>query len=92
MINGLKTEPDVLLRLKQIKDLEDEAYRLFREVKREAAYNARLQFLSSDVAKYVGSDITQVLYWSECHRKAWGLPHPPRRRRQDLSSYMDLTG
>lgn len=92
MINGLKSEPDVLLRLKQIKDLEKETYRLFREIKREAAYNARQQYISSDIARYVGSDTSQVIYWSDCHRKAWGLPSAPRLRRQDLSAYMDLSG
>jgi hypothetical protein len=92
LINGIKSEPDPLLRLRYVKELEHKANKLLRELKWETAYAARQKYALRDISTVVDSDPGTVLYWSDQHRLAWGLPLIPRRASRDLSSYIDLTG
>jgi hypothetical protein len=92
LINGIKAEPDPLLRLRYVRELEVKADKLLRELKWETAYAARLKYALRDIAAATDSDVGTVMYWSDKHRFARGLPHVGRRSSRDISQYLDLTG
>lgn len=92
ILQALKSEEDILLRMKYVRNIEKTAHKMLRELKRETSYLARSKYASKDIATVSGADNAEIDYWAKCHADAKGLPVMTRRRRQNLDEYMDLTG
>jgi|TARA_R110000803_G_scaffold201528_2_gene266346 hypothetical protein len=86
------SNPDLILRLKDVRRLKKELFDAVRELERKSAYEARMVFSIKDVAEVLDMQRADLAYIVSAYTDKYPeLPKPRQRQRVDISKYLDLS-
>jgi hypothetical protein len=86
LMDDIEALPDPAVRLAAYAFLLDDVKRHVLAARDRTAFEARKVYAQEDIQRISGSDIKEVYYWADRHRRANGLEKLPNRwRRSDLS-------
>lgn len=87
----LYSQPDPLKRLLDATIAQKQTYQTLQKIRQEAAYEARHQMSSREIAEALGIDRKTIDYMVRCYLKEHPYKKlPPLRRRQKVDSFVDL--
>jgi hypothetical protein len=92
LVDTLDQEPDPAARLHHYAYLGDEWKRLVLPHRDRAAYEARLRYSVTDLARLAQMDTHTVIDWYRRHREATGAAPAPIHRWPLIDGSIDLTG
>jgi hypothetical protein len=90
LINLIEAQPDPLARLAAYSYLSEEYRKKVIPSRDKAAYEARLQYIGSDISSLAGIEVKDVYRYADQHRERSGSPRIPKTQRTDLSHARQL--